>query len=80
MVLLVGMVSIFGCGWMLFKITNRWKKIKREIKVKKDIHNKLISLIEDQRTRVKSYDAMSQVALATIEIRVRRLDRTDTKI
>lgn len=70
-------ILLIACFMANKSLSMKAKRIYREIKIEQDVHNKLISIIEDQLRRIKMYDCLSQVALATMEIRIRRLDRTD---
>lgn len=66
-----------GAAYLGYSLFLRLTKARRELTVEKDIHDRIVSMIDSHKRRVYEYEALSPVALATFEIRMRRLDRTD---
>lgn len=51
----------------------------RELRVERDIHSRLISMIDQQMQRVIHSENISPVMRATFEIRVRRMERSEAR-
>lgn len=65
-----------GGIYVLHSRLMRLRRLKRDLALERDISARLLSMIDDQYHRVSRASPLSPVALATIEIRVRRLDRS----
>lgn len=63
---------------LLFINFSQLRVLKRVFRVEKDIHDRLILMVDEQLRRLNS-NTLTAVARATIEIRVRRLDRSDIR-
>ncbi|WP_336234208.1 hypothetical protein [Enterobacter bugandensis] len=72
----VGFVSF----WIIYKNYFFVRKIIRELRIERNIHETLISMLDDQKQRLYHSEQISSVAFAIYEIRMQRLDRTDKKI
>jgi hypothetical protein len=74
-------LTIIGIFTGIMFFTTSWQKAKHRVKLRRslaielDIHARLISLIHDQFERIKTDGSLSPVSLATIEIRILRLQR-----
>lgn len=65
--------------WTAFSRQQRLRAVRRDAHTEHDIHARLLSLIDEQYRRVKQNGLLSSVGQATVEIRLRRLDRTDRR-
>lgn len=59
-----------------FRRFNDLRHYRRELQTEREIHDRLMSLIDDQKRRVQRLRSISPVTMATLDIKVRRLDRT----
>lgn len=76
-----GVVGVFGALALFYGCTEavkRIKSIRRDEKAERDIQERLISLIDDQSRRVRSEGLISTISATTFDIRLRRLDRSDS--
>ncbi|MBV4513294.1 MULTISPECIES: hypothetical protein [Pseudomonas] len=76
----LGLVFVCGSLSLLYSYFLRMRKIKRDLRVEQDIHDRLMGLIDGQKRRLDADDFFSPVAEATFSIRLKRLDRTDRKL
>ncbi len=72
----VAISLIVGFAFVIYRRVVFSRKLSRELNVERDIQIRLMSLIDDQRQRVETLTEISPVAQATLEMRLRRLDRT----
>lgn len=73
-------IGVTGLSFYLYKHFFISKKINRELRIERNIHEKLISMLDIQKQRLYENDALSSLSYAIYEIRLQRLDRTDRKI
>ncbi|CAK7066679.1 MAG: hypothetical protein CITR_02955 [Citrobacter freundii] len=78
--ILASVIVIGACLWVIIKNIFIIKKMNRELHIEKDIHERLISLLDEQKQRLYQIESLSPVAHAVYEIRMRRIDRTDKKL
>lgn len=76
---IVGIAASIGLGFVARARFLRLKSMRRDERAERDIQEKLISLIDEQTRRVKHDWTLSTISVATLEIRLRRLDRSDQK-
>ncbi|WP_124551830.1 hypothetical protein [Methylophilus methylotrophus] len=75
-------IQLFSTSIMIFvfffsyRYSLRIKAIKRDYRIEKNIHDKLISLIDDNLRRVTN-NKLTSISFLTLDIRLRRLDRSD---
>lgn len=55
----------------------RYKALKQSLKVEREIHDRLVVMVDEQMRRIKNEFGVSPVILATLEMRIRRLDRSE---
>ena len=79
-VIFLGLILAISSFWIVYKNYFFMKKIIRELRIERNIHETLISMLDDQKQRLFYEKQLSSVALAIYEIRMRRLDRTDRNI
>ncbi|WP_139188771.1 hypothetical protein [Variovorax sp. OV700] len=76
-IILIVMALLFsvGGGYMITRRISFLQHIKRDLQLEREICLSLLSMIDDQIQRVLRRQTLSPVALATIQIRIKRLDR-----
>lgn len=57
----------------------RMRRLMRDLRLERDITDRLVSLIEPQFSWVRRVETVSPVAIATLEIRIRRLSREHSR-
>lgn len=72
---IIGLFIFMGLFYWSFIMITKSRKIIGNLRVEHDIHERLLSMIDDQFKRAKLYGVLSPVSEATMEIRIRRLNR-----
>lgn len=75
-------VALIGTGGLALLGRARRQRVnqmRRDEMSERAIQHRLVSLIDDQMRRVEHRGEMSALALATLEIRLRRLDRSESR-
>ncbi|QDZ06991.1 hypothetical protein FPZ24_05445 [Sphingomonas panacisoli] len=73
-------VSILLGIWLLYLAYNRQRSVRslrRAMRIEKEIHSRLMLLLDEQKQRVALYSSPSPVTLATYEIRIMRMHRPE---
>lgn len=73
--ILTGVFLLLVIIILAFYLAQDSKKINRDLKVEFSIHQRLISMADDQISSCSPYVEVSPVVIAIFEMRVRRLDR-----
>jgi hypothetical protein len=68
-------ISFFAYLYWVHGRFREAQRLSRDVKLEREVLDRVISLIHDQLSRVTSYRQLSAVMRATFEIRVKRLDR-----
>jgi hypothetical protein len=70
---------LVGAG-MCYILFQQWRSalaLRTELRVEVEIHARLMSLIDEQKRRLRDFSGLPAVARATIEMRMMRLYRTN---
>lgn len=70
---------VFGGSFITLLQSRSLKRLRRDTLLEYDVIHRLTSLIDDQFRMVAIQDGVSTVQLATLEIRIRRLDRSSDR-
>jgi hypothetical protein len=63
-------------GYSVGLFWSRRKRLTRSMFVERHVHERLVLLIDDQKRLLVGEGKLSSVAIATLELRISRLDRT----
>ncbi|MBL8236937.1 MAG: hypothetical protein JNM66_05935 [Bryobacterales bacterium] len=65
--------------YTLYRALRSRERVRHDLGVEREIHGRILSLIDDQMRRLEAGPVLSPVALVTLEIRIRRLYRGEGK-
>lgn len=72
----LAVVLVAALLYLAFTRSLLLRRYRNTLETEREIHDRLMSLIDQQKRRVDLYDLLSPVAMATLDMKVMRLDRT----
>jgi hypothetical protein len=76
---LSSIVIVFISIISLVRLFIKYRDLIRQLHIEQEIQNEVLDLINDQRSRLRNKGVITTLAGATYNMRIKRLDRTETR-